>query len=87
MIPLEVLTCGEELMEYRCMSNKFTATVKWFDTNKGFGFINGPDGDVFVHYRSIAQEGFKNLREGGQVQFIQIKSDRGWAAAEVAIVQ
>ena len=41
-----------------------TATVKWFDTKKGFGFIAGPDGDVLVHYRSLLQEGFKNLREG-----------------------
>ena len=30
-----------------------TATVKWFDTQKGYGFINGPDGDVLVHYRSL----------------------------------
>ena len=46
------------------MSNPtaITATVKWFDTKKGFGFIAGPDGDVLVHYRSLLQEGFKNLR-------------------------
>jgi len=48
--------------------DKITATVKWFDTKKGFGFINGPDGDVLVHYRSLLQEGFKNLREGDQVR-------------------
>ena len=69
------------------MSNKITATVKWFDTNKGFGFINGPDGDVFVHYRNLLQDGYKKLSEGDQVEFVQVKSDRGWSAAEVAIVQ
>ena len=71
------------------MSRKITATVKWFDTNKGYGFIDGPDGDVFVHYRSIEPEedGFKNLREGDQVHFTQTKSEKGWQAAEVSVVQ
>ena len=71
------------------MSRKITATVKWFDTNKGYGFIYGPDGDVFVHYRSIEPEedGFKNLREGDQVHFTQTKSEKGWQAAEVSVVQ
>ena len=42
-------------------SNRISATVKWFDHKKGFGFIDGPDGDVFVHYRSIdpGQDGYK----------------------------
>ena len=71
------------------MSRKITATVKWFDTNKGYGFIDGPDGDVFVHYRSIdpGESGFKNLREGDQVHFTQTKSEKGWQAAEVSVVQ
>ena len=57
------------------MSNPtaITATVKWFDTKKGFGFIAGPDGDVLVHYRSLLQEGFKNLREGDQVNTDRLK--------------
>ena len=71
------------------MSRKITAIVKWFDTNKGYGFIDGPDGDVFVHYRSIdpEEDGFKNLREGDQVHFTQTKSEKGWQAAEVSVVQ
>ena len=71
------------------MSRKITATVKWFDTKKGFGFIDGPEGDGFVHYRSISPEedGFKNLREGDKVQFTQTKSQKGWQAAEVSILQ
>lgn len=68
-------------------TNPITATVKWFDTAKGYGFINGPDGDVFVHYRSLLQEGFKNLREGDQVQFTQLDTETGLQASEVSIVQ
>jgi len=68
-------------------TNLITAPVKWFDTNKGFGFIAGPNGDVFVHYRSLLQEGFKNLREGEQVQYQQIETESGLRATDVSIVQ
>ena len=66
-------------------SNKTTGTVKFFDTKRGFGFITSDeiDGDLFVHYRSILSEGFKNLREGQQVTFIQVESAKGWQAVEV----
>lgn len=68
------------------MSERKTGTVKWFNTEKGYGFIlNQEDEDVFVHYRSIQVEGFKNLREGQQVSFLQIKSEKGWQAAEVLV--
>lgn len=69
------------------MNSKIVGTVKWFDTEKGFGFIVNPEGDdVFVHYRSIQAEGFRNLREGQSVSFLQIKGDRGWQAEEVQIL-
>ena len=66
-------------------SNRISAIVKWFDHKKGFGFIDGPNGDVFVHYRSIDpnQDGYKSLKEGELVEFVQVKSDKGWQAAEV----
>lgn len=66
-------------------NNRISATVKWFNHAKGFGFIDGPDGDVFVHYRSIDPDidGYKSLSEGEQVEFSQVKSERGWQAAEV----
>ncbi len=66
------------------MSERREGIVKWFNTEKGYGFILNPEGeDVFVHYRSIQVEGFKNLREGQNVSFLQIKSEKGWQAAEV----
>jgi len=68
------------------VSERKQGTVKWFNTEKGYGFILNPDGeDVFVHYRSIQVEGFKNLREGQVVSFLQIKSEKGWQAAEVEV--
>ena len=68
------------------MSERKQGTVKWFNTEKGYGFILNPEGeDVFVHYRAIQIEGFKNLREGQVVSFLQIKSEKGWQAAEVEV--
>ena len=68
------------------ISNKQSATVKWFDNKKGFGFLHGPDGGVFVHYRAILGEGYKTLSEGQQVEYLQVRSDKGWSAAEVVPV-
>ena len=70
------------------MSNKSQGTVKWFNTEKGYGFIVNEDGeDVMVHYRAIQAEGFKNLSEGQVVSFIQTKSEKGWQAAEVELLE
>jgi len=58
--------------------------VKWFDTKKGFGFIqqeNGPD--VFVHYSVIGGDGFKNLEEGQAVEFELLDSPKGPKATNV----
>ena len=66
------------------MSEKIVGEVKWFDNAKGFGFIlNADNEDVFVHYRSIMNEGYKTLKEGEHVNFLQVKSEKGWQAAEV----
>lgn len=58
--------------------------VKWFDTKKGYGFIEQPGGeDVFVHYSGIVGEGFKSLRAGEEVQFEVSQGPQGPQAAEV----
>lgn len=60
-------------------------TVKWFNEQKGYGFIAREDGtgDVFVHYTSIAGGGFKTLSEGEIVQFELVSSDKGPKAQNV----
>ncbi|TDQ42032.1 cold-shock protein [Aureibacillus halotolerans] len=59
-------------------------TVKWFNAEKGFGFIEveGQD-DVFVHYSAITGEGFKTLEEGQSVAFEIVEGERGKQAANV----
>ncbi|MCK4340204.1 MAG: cold shock domain-containing protein [Phycisphaerae bacterium] len=60
--------------------------VKWFDTKKGYGFINGPKGqDVFVHYSSIEGDGFRSLREGEAVEYELIETAKGLAANHVQV--
>lgn len=59
--------------------------VKWFDAKKGYGFILGDEGqDVFVHYTSIAGEGFKALKDGELVQYELIKGEKGQQARNVS---
>ncbi len=59
-------------------------SVKWFNPEKGYGFIEKEDGnDVFVHYSAIEEEGFKTLEEGQQVEFEVVEADRGPQATNV----
>ncbi|MDY5233177.1 MAG: cold-shock protein [Faecalicoccus sp.] len=65
-----------------------TGKVKWFNAEKGYGFITGEDGkDVFVHYSSISAEGFKTLDEGQTVTYDIIESDRGKQASNVTVAE
>ncbi len=62
-------------------------TVKWFNNEKGFGFIEVPgEGDVFVHFSGITGDGYKSLTEGQKVQFEIIQGERGPQATNVEIV-
>lgn len=59
-------------------------TVKWFNSRKGYGFIAAADGkDVFVHYSSIASEGYKTLEEGDPVTFDIVQGEKGPRAQNV----
>jgi CspA family cold shock protein len=59
-------------------------TVKWFNNEKGFGFITADNGqDLFVHFSAIEGDGFKSLEEGQEVQFSIVEGARGPQAAEV----
>ncbi len=61
-----------------------TGTVKWFNEEKGFGFITSNDGaDVFVHYSNIQGESFRTLEENEQVSFDVEETDRGLQAINV----
>lgn len=63
-------------------------TVKWFNNQKGYGFISDADGnDVFVHYSGLTMEGFKTLEEGASVEFDVIDGEKGPQATNVTVVR
>ena len=65
-----------------------TGTVKWFNDDKGFGFITPDDGgqDLFVHQSAIVGEGFRSLSEGAKVQFESEEGEKGPRAVNVQAV-
>lgn len=65
---------------------KLTGTVKWFNSQKGYGFITDADGnDVFVHYSGIVGEGFRTLNEGKTVKFHIAEGEKGPTAIDVEV--
>ena len=66
-----------------------SGTVKWFNAEKGFGFISQPDGgaDVFVHHTAIQMNGFRSLEEGQAVEFELQEGPKGLQAVNVTAVQ
>jgi len=69
------------------MSERVTGTVKWFNDDKGFGFIERDGGDdVFVHFSSVRGDGFKSLYEGQKVEFSLGQGQKGPQALDVSVV-
>lgn len=72
---------GKNFLEVSIMNK---GTVKWFNNQKGFGFISDEQGnDVFVHYSGIQSNGFKSLEEGQEVEFEVIEGQKGPQAVNV----
>ena len=62
--------------------------VKWFNNEKGYGFIDYKDGeDIFVHYSAISHEGYKTLSEGQYVEFNLLETTKGYQALDVVILK
>lgn len=69
------------------MSDRIVGTVKWFNGDKGFGFIAREGGaDVFVHFSAIQASGFRNLQEGQKVEFTVEAGPKGPQASNVTVL-
>lgn len=68
------------------MSDRITGTVKWFDEQKGFGFIEREGGpDVFAHFSAINSSGYKSLTEGQKVEFTVTDGQKGPQAENISV--
>ncbi len=69
------------------MSERENGTVKWFNSEKGYGFVTRENGsDIFVHFSAINKDGFKSLEEGQKVEFAVVDGDRGPQATDVILI-
>lgn len=69
------------------MSDRIIGTVKWFNGDKGYGFIAREGGaDVFVHFSAIQGDGYRNLQEGQKVEFTVEKGPKGPQASNVTVL-
>lgn len=69
------------------MAERKEGTVKWFNSSKGYGFIQQEDGeDLFVHFKSIIGEGYKSLEEGQKVEFTVGEGQKGPQAQDVKAI-
>lgn len=70
------------------MCGKVRGRVKWFNNEKGYGFIEYKENeDIFVHYSAISQEGYKSLTEGQYVEFNLIETPKGYQALDVVVIK
>ena len=70
------------------MSERTKGTVKWFNGEKGYGFITPEEGeDLFVHYSEIQGGGFRSLNEGDKVEFLVTQGQKGKQASSVTLAE
>jgi CspA family cold shock protein len=70
------------------MSNRTQGTVKWFNAEKGYGFISQESGeDLFVHYSEIQGDGYRSLEEGMKVEFQITQGKKGLQASAVTVIK
>ncbi|RLI10526.1 cold-shock protein [Candidatus Bathyarchaeota archaeon] len=71
------------------MEERELGTVKWFNGEKGYGFIalNSGEKDVFVHFSALSGDGFRTLREGQVVEFLVVQGDKGPQAQDVKVIE
>ena len=82
---LQKVNDSKEFVEVSIMNK---GTVKWFNNQKGYGFISDEQGnDVFVHYSGLNMEGFKSLEEGAAVEFEVVEGAKGPQATNVTVVR
>lgn len=75
-------------MKKECEVNQMIGRVKWFNNEKGYGFIDYKKGeDVFVHYSTINCEGYKTLTEGQYVEFTLLETSKGYQAVDVTPIK
>jgi CspA family cold shock protein len=68
-------------------ANRMRGVVKWFNSEKGFGFITPESGpDLFVHYSEIQSSGYRSLNEGDKVEFIVTDGKKGKQASSVVVI-
>lgn len=69
------------------MEERKTGTVKWFNGDKGYGFIAPDEGDdLYVHYSEIQGDGFRSLNEGDRVEFDVTQGQKGLQASKVVVI-
>ncbi len=72
---------------FKLMAERESGTVKWFNSTKGFGFIEREGGkDVFVHYSALEGAGYRSLEEGQKVEFTVVEGEKGPQAQDVTTV-